>query len=357
MFTRRFVSLFATPARFDPVEIARRTRRKRQMYLIAGLTIAVGTFDYKFKECLKVVDNPAGVQDPNKLFFARIFFGRMRSMLIGKLMERELPVSMREVVYNAYAKATGVNLDEMRYPLDSYKSVQDFFTRPLKKGVRPMESTDPLCIVSPADSEVIACGEVTSDRLPQVKGTTYSLKGFLGVDPTRTMSESGKSGAVLKYIVLYLCPGDYHRFHAPTAYHVTGAKHFSGEVLSVNKLSLKYLNDVFSVNERVVLSGTWSQGNMWYTAVAAHGVGNMKLSFENKLKTNDVRTVPVYCGGDVRNRSFDEKFSHGDEVGMFKLGSTIVMVYEASKNMEWTVKEGDHVKVGQLLMRPKTGAA
>ena len=128
-------------------------------------------------------------------------------------------------------------------------------------------------------------------------------------------------------------------------------------MLSVNKLSLKYLNDVFSVNERVVLSGTWSQGNMWYSAVAAHGVGNIKLSFENRLRTNDVRTVPVYCGGDVRNRQFDEKLVHGDEVGLFKLGSTIVMVFEASKNMEWAIKEGDRVKVGQLLLKPKTASA
>jgi phosphatidylserine decarboxylase len=95
---------------------------------------------------------------------------------------------------------------------------------------------------------------------------------------------------------------------------------------------------------------------MWYTAVAAHGVGNIKLSFENKLRTNDPRMVAVYCGGDIRDRVFDQHLEFGDEVGMFKLGSTIVMVFEASKNMEWTVKEGDHVKVGDLLLRPAKNA-
>ncbi len=354
MFYRRLPSLFATPARFDPVEVARKTRRKRKLYLAAGVGIAIATFDFKFRECLEVVGNPAGVQDPNKLFFARMFFGRLRSKLIGTLMEREVPVGRREWLYTTYAKATGVNLDEMRYPVDSYRTVQEFFTRPLKKEIRPMESTDPLCIVSPADSEVIACGDVTDDRLPQVKGTTYSLKGFLGFDPKRTIGTGGgKSAPVLKFAVLYLCPGDYHRFHSPTRFHVTHAKHFSGEVLSVNKAALRVLNDVFSVNERVVLGGTWSQGNMWYTAVAAHGVGNIKLAWENKLKTNDPRTVPVYCGGDIRDRTFNENLDFGEEVGMFKLGSTIVLIFEASNNMEWTVKEGDKVKVGQLLLRPK----
>ena len=351
MFSRRFQTLFATPARFNPVEVAKKSRRRRWAFLVGGLGIAVGTFNYKFKECIDVVGNPSGVQDPNKLFFARMFFGRLRSRIIGTLMEREVPVTMRETIYSAYARATGVNLSEMRYPIDSYRTVQDFFTRPLKKDVRPIESTDPLCLVSPADSEVIACGDVTEDRLPQVKGTSYSLKGFLGMDPTRN-GGSGKSAPVLKYIVLYLCPGDYHRFHSPTQFHVTHAKHFSGEVISVNKAALKYLNDIFTVNARVVLGGTWSQGNMWYTAVAAHGVGNIKLSFENKLRTNDARTVPVYCGGDIRNRTFDQQLKAGEEVGMFKLGSTIVMVFEASKNMQWTVKEGDLVKVGQLLLKP-----
>jgi phosphatidylserine decarboxylase len=344
---------FATPARFDPIEIARKSRRKRILYLFGGLIVAVGTFQYKFKECLEVVDNPAGVQDIHTLFFARMLFGRLRSKLIGMLADREISAGNREAIYGAYARATGVNLDDMRYPIDSYRSIQEFFTRPLKAGIRPMSTTDPLCLVSPADSEIIACGDVVEDRLPQVKGTTYSLKGFLGTDPLRNLGGSGKSRPVLKYVVLYLCPGDYHRFHAPTNFHVTNAKHFSGEVLSVNRLSLKFLNDVFTVNERVVLGGTWSQGNMWYGAVAAHGVGNIKLSFENKLRTNDVRTVPVYCGGDVRNRAFDEHLKHGDEVGTFKLGSTIVMIFEASTNMEWNVREGDKVKVGQLLLSPR----
>lgn len=274
-------------------------------------------------------------------------------------MDREVPIGMREWLYTSYAKATGVNLEEMRYPVDSYRTVQDFFTRPLKKNIRPMETIDPLCLVSPADSEVIACGDVTEDRLPQVKGTTYSLKGFLGFDPRRTVAvpPAGKSAPVLKYVVLYLCPGDYHRFHSPTKFHITQAKHFSGEVLSVNKAALRVLNDVFSVNERVVLGGTWSQGHLWYTAVAAHGVGNIKLSFENKLRTNDPRTVPVYCGGDVRDRTFDQHMEFGDEVGTFKLGSTIVMVFEASNNMEWAVEEGDKVKVGQLLLRPRPNAS
>ena len=358
-FIRTSVPRLATPARFDPAEISRKTRRKRQVWFVGGLLIAMGTFEYKFIECLKVVDNPAGVLNPHKLFFARLFFGRLRSMLIGSVMERELPVSLREPIYRLYAKATGVNLDEVRYPLASFRSMQEFFSRPLKKNCRPIATTDPLCLVSPADSEIIACGDITSgqDRLPQVKNTTYSLKGFLGTDPTRFIASSdeggSKSRSVFKYCVLYLAPGDYHRFHAPTDMHIVQGKHFSGEVLSVNKISLKFLNDVFSVNERVVLSGTWSQGQMHYAAVAAHGVGNMNMSFEKNLRTNDVRTVPVYCGGDIRVRPFDQSFTAGEEVGMFKLGSTIVLIFEASDNMEWAVNSGDKVKMGELLLRPK----
>ena len=354
MFVSRWVS-FATPARFDPLSIVRSKRRRR--WVIFGLTLglATGTFEYKFRECLEVVDNPAGVLNPHRLFFARMLFGRLRSQLIGKLADKELPINWRPSVYSAYAKMTGVNLDEMRYPIDSYRSVQEFFTRPLKKDARPMDTLDPLSLVSPVDGEVIACGDITEDRLPQVKGTSYSLKGFLGQDLLRASPpSSGKHSPVLKYAVLYLCPGDYHRFHSPTSLHITQGKHFSGEVISVNKTALKFLNDIFSVNERVVLSGTWAQGNIWFAAVAAHGVGNIKLSFDNKLRSNDPRTVPVYCGGEVRTKTLDQKFLHGDQIGMFKLGSTVVLIFEASTNMDWKVKQGDKVKVGQLLCDKKS---
>ena len=344
---------FATPARFDPAAIGLSKKRRRWVYFGLTVGLAAGTFEYKFRECLEVVGNPAGVVNPHRLFFARMMFGRLRSQWIGRLCEKELPVAWREGVYSAYAKMTGVDLSEMRYPIDSYRSVQEFFTRPLKKGLRPMQSLDPLCLVSPVDGEVIACGDITEDRLPQVKGTSYSLKGFLGHDIIiKSAASNPKQAPVLKYVVLYLCPGDYHRFHSPTQFHVTQGKHFSGEVVSVNKLALKFLNDIFSVNERVVLSGTWAQGNMWFAPVAAHGVGNIKLSFESKLRSNDPRTVPVYCGGDIRTRVFDETFQHGDQIGMFKLGSTVVLVFEASSNMQWAVSQGDKVKLGQLLLHP-----
>lgn len=346
--------LLGTPSRFDPVALLKQERIRRRLYLASGIAIAITTFDYKFQECLQVVDNPAGVLDPNRIFFARMFFGRMRSQFIGSLTEKELPVSMREPVYRFYSKCTGVNLEDIRYPLDSFRSIQDFFTRPLRKGIRPMATEDKLSLVSPADSEVIACGDITEDRLPQVKGTSYSVKGFLGSDILKNHKGSqGAASSTWKYIVLYLCPGDYHRFHSPCQFKVDVGKHFSGEMLSVNKLSLKYLNDVFSVNERVVLSGKWAQGDMHYTAVAAHGVGNIKLSFEKNLKTNDPRTVPFYLGGDIRTRKLETDLAMGQEVGMFKLGSTIVLVFEASDNMQWNVKPGDKVKVGELIISPR----
>jgi phosphatidylserine decarboxylase len=355
MFRTISPRLFATPARFDPTVLLRQKRIRRRMYLLAGTSIAIATFDYKFQECLDVVDNPGGVLDPHRLFFARMFFGRLRSKFIGSIAEKEIPVSMRAPIYRTYANMTGVNLDEIRYPLDSFRTIQDFFSRPLKKGAREVKSTDPLALVSPADSQVMALGDIESDRIEQVKGTSYSLKGFLGVDVLKNKKNGsgGPGSSTWKYIVLYLCPGDYHRFHSPCEFSVDVGKHFSGEMLSVNGISLRFLNDVFTVNERVVLAGKWAQGEMHYAAVAAHGVGNIKLSFEKNLKTNDPRTVPFYLGGDVRTRKLDQKLTPGEEVGMFKLGSTIVLVFEASNNMQWNVKQGDLVKVGEPIISPR----
>jgi len=332
------------------------------MYMTTGVVVMFGTFQYKFGECIDVVGNPQDVTSPYKLFWLRVLFGRGRSRWFGSWAENPLPVAMREPLYKTYAWMYGANLDEVRYPLDSYRCIQDFFSRKLKDNVRPIADT---LMVSPCDSTIMCMGEITeqNERIPMIKHATYNVASFLGqcpvsVDklPEDAIATKRKSGddendkRRIKYAVLYLAPGDYHRVHAPCRIKVHEGDHYSGEALPLFKGLLTRLNDVFTVNERVVLTGSWEHGRMWVGLVGAYNVNSIKLAFEKDLKTNNYRSVPAYRGGEVGSRRWpDVELDKGDELGGFKMGSTVVLVFDAPDDFRWDVEVGDKLKMGQAL--------
>lgn len=324
----------------------RRGRRRRNiMYICGACVVVVGSMEYKFKECIDVVGNPQAVTSPHRLFWLRIVFGRTRSRLFGLMSENVVPVTMREPLYKSYSWCYGANLEEVRYPIDSYRTVQDFFHRSLKDGSRPIADSPLVC---PCDSRLLCMGDITEpeQRLPMIKGATYNIRSFLGIDPY----EESPPNRNLKYAVLYLAPGDYHRVHSPCDMHIHDGQHFAGEALPLFQGLLTRFNDVFTINERVVLSGSWDAGRMFVSLVGAYNVNNITLAFESNLRTNDFRAVPAYRGGEVNRRTFnDTHLKAGQELGGFKLGSTVVVVFDAKENFQWDVALGDKVRVGQAL--------
>eukprot|EP00927_Polykrikos_kofoidii_P056055 TRINITY_DN50238_c0_g1_i1.p1 TRINITY_DN50238_c0_g1~~TRINITY_DN50238_c0_g1_i1.p1 ORF type:complete len:346 (+),score=52.40 TRINITY_DN50238_c0_g1_i1:195-1232(+) len=324
--------------------------RRRKRIIAGGLAVTsiTATFEYKFQECIEVVGNPAQITSTHRLFWLRVLYGRTRSRWFGSLSELHLPVTLRAPVFKAFAWAFDANLEEVRYPLDSFHTINDFFARALREGARPIENV-PRGLVSPVDAEVVASGEITSAsaRIEQVKGATYSVPAFLGVDPVERRSDA----ASVRYVVLYLAPGDYHRIHAPCALTFSNGRHFAGELLPLRSKMLQMFDDIFTVNERVVLSGRWNGGQMHLVAVAAQNVGNIYLDFDQKLKTNRMRDITVHCGGDVSSKLYPKgvDLKAGDLVGGFRLGSTIVLVLDTPEHFQWNVAVGDRVKVGQKL--------
>jgi len=321
---------------------------KRWGYAVASVASVVGVLEYKFQECITVVGNPAQVTSPHSLFWLRTLFGRARSRWLGSMSEAYVPVAMRAPLYNMFASRYGVNLEEIRYPLDAYRTFQDFFGRALRDGVRPIAKL-PNGLVSPVDGCVMTHGVVEGwdARVDQVKGASYHVPALLGVDPMELAAEDRE----VHFIVLYLGPGDYHRIHSPAKCSITSGRHFSGELLPVRERLLSRLSDIFTVNERVVLSGKWRFGNMNMVLVAAANVGNIWLDFDEKLKTNRLRDIPVYCGGDISAKKYHDshELNAGSTVGGFKLGSTVVLVFDAPKGFEFKVAPGDKVQVGVPL--------
>jgi phosphatidylserine decarboxylase len=174
----------------------------------------------------------------------------------------------------------------------------------------------------------------------------------------RRRSTSGttvKEGNSLFFAVIYLAPGDYHRFHSPTAWVVEKRRHFMGELFSVSPYMAKRLENLFVLNERVALLGRWKYGFFGMVPVGATNVGSIKINFDTALRTNIRGRRPppgTYTEGIYTSAStvlHGQPLRPGEEMGGFCLGSTIVLVFEAPKTFEFKVQAGQKVKVGQRL--------
>ncbi|KAI1354944.1 phosphatidylserine decarboxylase-domain-containing protein [Xylaria sp. FL0043] len=181
----------------------------------------------------------------------------------------------------------------------------------------------------------------------------------------------------LYYAVVYLAPGDYHRFHSPANWVVERRRHFAGELYSVSPYLQRTLPGLFTLNERIVLLGRWRWGFFSYIPVGATNVGSIKINFDKELRTNSLLTDTAADRAAEEASARGEPYSgfaeatyadasavlgghalrRGEEMGGFQLGSTIVLVFEApvadhtgqKRGFVWAVEKGQKVKMGQAL--------
>lgn len=286
------------------------------------------------------------------------------SRVWGKMTCWDLPEGLREPLLGLYIKMFGVQLHEaLDENLKSYKNLNEFFRRELKPHVRIVDILSPL--TSPADGRVLHFGKVEDGIVEQVKGVNYSIQCFLGPQPgdeqrIKPMPDSEyqekmkiKPGNSLFNCIIYLAPGDYHRFHSPTDWKISHRRHFPGELLSVNPGIARWVQGLFNLNERAVYSGTWEHGYFSYTAVGATNVGSIKMYFDEDLETN---TGPSHPGHIYHDKSFGSPGSpenisvrKGEMLGEFNLGSTIVLLFEAPSDFQFNVQPGQKVQFGESL--------
>jgi phosphatidylserine decarboxylase len=187
-------------------------------------------------------------------------------------------------------------------------------------------------------------------------------------------SPTASTSHKLYYIVVYLAPGDYHRFHSPVSWVCTSRRHFAGELYSVSPYVQRTLPGLFTLNERVVLLGRWKYGFFSYTPVGATNVGSIKINFDKELRTNSLTTDTEadrqaqlagergepYSGFSEATYEGASRvlgghaLRRGEEMGGFQLGSSIVLVFEApagegAGEWRWNVQSGQKVRVGEAL--------
>ena len=223
---------------------------------------------------------------------------------------------MRRPLWRAFARLVGADLSEVRDPLDSFESLQSFFTRALADGARPLDP-DPAALLAPCDGRWGESGRIEDATLLQLKGRPYSLGALLGDDSAAKRFEDGT------FATFYLAPGSYHRFHTPCAAQVTRASYLPGSLWPVNRIGVEGVSGLFAENERIV---AWLEpdstpgAQIVIAAVGATLVGKVHVVFD-ALTTHVAGAQAV-----VRDYDSPPALARGQEWGRFEFGSTLVMV-------------------------------
>ncbi|KAF7409634.1 hypothetical protein HZH68_004015 [Vespula germanica] len=364
---QRMLSRNISHATSNQTSIGSKISAMRKLKLVVPIGIGVSLiafFQWRHFRKYKHTAQGEVIQGPLNDFIVNCYCClplRITSRIWGWIANREVPVSLRPGVYQFYAKIFNANLEEVAGDLSGFPTLVDFFVRPLKEETRPIAKDTNM--VSPSDGTVLHFGPVTSCRVEQVKGMTYDLRHFLGdIDLQESKEkiiyteEDNKKyvKSLLKnpmnqlyQITVYLAPGDYHRFHSPTDWEIEFRRHFQGKLLSVNPKIARFLPDLFSLNERVVYIGKWAEGFMAYAAVGATNVGSIKIYCDKELTTNKIIWPKMKRWEDASLEC--THISKGQLFGEFRMGSTIVLLFEAPEDFQFCLNVGQTIKVGQAL--------
>ncbi len=218
---------------------------------------------------------------------------------------------------SAFVRAYGVDLSEADPPdLAAYASLDALFTRRLRDGARPVDPT-PGQLVSPVDGTIAAAGPVVDGAIAVAPGRTVGVDALVG-EPVREPMDA---------VVLYLSPRDYHRVHAPLDGRVVGWRYVPGTLWPVFPAAVRGIDGLFARNERLVLMLDVDGARVFVVLVGAFGVGRITSPFEPVVSNTGAPAAEGAC---------DAAVARGEELGVFHLGSTVVVVTPAGR---WPVPE------------------
>jgi phosphatidylserine decarboxylase len=277
----------------------------------------------------------------------RIMPQRALSDVIGWGATRPLPRPVRERFLRSFAGRFGIDVSEAEKPIEEYGGLQEFFTRRLRPGARPIDSR-PGIVVGPADGTMVEQGLVTEGKLIAAKESVFTLAELLA---DREAAADLEGGA---YQITYLSPKDYHRVHTPVAGGVLRWHHVPGYLFPVNRRSAIREPGLFGMNERFVSILDGEFGLCAVVMVAAVGVGHVTASYDPEVATHD----EAFSRGDARHKPFDPPLAlaRGQELGIFHLGSTAIIVFEKGRVTLNDTPPGSIARVGAPIGSTEGGA-
>lgn len=236
------------------------------------------------------------------------------------LIKNVMSASYSKYFIKSYIDVYKIDTKEVSKTMNSFPSMQQFFTRELKSDARPIDGRHDM-LTSPADSKIESFGPITDDTSIIVKGQTYRIEDLLGKEENAQCYKNGQ------YIVFYLSPADYHRVHSPADAYVKRQYVLGNTSYPVNKLGLKYGKKPISGNYRMISELQLANGHK----SAFIKVGAMLVNSIHLTNTSDT-------------------WAKGEDIGYFAFGSTVVMLFEEdSVQFLSNVQQGEHIEVGEAF--------
>ena len=261
------------------------------------------------------------------------------SRLMGRLTHCRNP-AFKNFFIRSITRAYNVNLDEALEPdINAYGCFNEFFTRPLKPGARPLTQTAD-AIACPADGFVSQLGDIHEGQILQAKGMDYRVDTLLGGDAKRAAPFMGG-----KFATIYLSPRDYHRLHMPLAGTLREMIHVPGRLFSVNDATARGVPNLFARNERVIALFDTEAGPMALILVGAIFVASIETVWHG------VVTPPT--SSQVQTWNYDTQsvqLARGAEMGRFNMGSTIIVLF-GKDAIDWSdaLQPGTVTRMGEAI--------
>ena len=267
------------------------------------------------------------------------------SRITGWLAECRTPW-LKNVLIRLFARHFRVDMGEAAEPvLEAYPNFNAFFTRALVGGARPIVDSA-AAVACPADGVISQLGAIEHGRLLQAKGRHFTVADLLADEAQAHRFENGR------FATIYLAPGDYHRVHMPTAGELTAQTYVPGKLYSVNRVTTENITRLFAQNERLACHFDTEYGPMAMVLVGAMIVAGIETVWSGQVAppTREPKTV------DYQRAPAGVKLARGEEMGRFKLGSTVILLFPGN-TVEWDARfrEGTATRMGELLATVKSG--
>lgn|SRR5690554_1051576 len=238
-----------------------------------------------------------------------------------------------------FVRRYNVNMAEAANPdINSYKTFNEFFTRPLREDARPLSESTCIC---PVDGAISQFGRIEQDLIFQAKGHHYSTLALLaGQDDLAKYFVDGS------FATLYLSPKDYHRIHMPCDGRLVSMHYVPGALFSVNPSTAAGIAGLFARNERVICEFQSEEiGRFVMVLVGATIVGSMSTAWHGVVNPPRGKTVKSWNYEDQ-----DIKLRKGEEMGRFLLGSTVILLFESGTlNFDGSWTAGKSVRLGESM--------
>lgn len=260
------------------------------------------------------------------------------TVLAGLLAEVKEP-RVKNFIIQRFIKKYNVNMNEalVEEPT-AYSCFNDFFIRYLKPECRPLAPAD---IIFPVDGCISEIGAIHQGQLIQAKGRDYTVAELLACS-----EQEAKQFEQGRFATLYLSPKDYHRVHLPLDAELISMTYVPGALFSVQPTTVRVVPRLFARNERLIISFATKVGPMTMVLVGATIVGAIGTRWQG-----DIQRTRQITHFQCTQQEFNKNMHQGDEVGYFKLGSTVILLFANGDKIQWneTKKAGSAIRFGEAM--------